>query len=298
MKIRLSSIAYFWKEGIHNIFLHGFMSFAAISIIVVCLIITGSVSLISYNVDLNIRKLQQESEIAIYIDDSIPTNQAQALQSDIEKIDNVANVTFESGATALESFREELGENADLLEGYSADNSPLRDGFYITMKDVSQVDATIQALQEVEGVANIVVKEDVINKLVQLQRVFRTISITLVIALGLISIFIISNTVKLAMLARKDEISIQKMVGATNSFIRQPFIIEGLLLGLVAGLIAFGVQWWIYAEFSALLSTELASFAVITFEEVMFYVLGIFAGASILIGVCGSALTIRRFMNV
>ena len=298
MKIRLSSIAYFWKEGIRNIFLHGFMSFAAISVIIICLLITGSVTLVSYNVDLNILKLQQESEIAIYIDDSVPTETAAELQSVIEAIPNVSGAEFESGADALEGFRASLGDNAVLLDGYSAENSPLRDGYYITMYDVAKVNETISALEEIDGVANIVVKEEVINKLIQVQKVFRTISITLVVTLGLISIFIISNTVKLAMIARRDEISIQKMVGATNGFIRGPFVIEGMLLGLFAGLLAFGAEWWIYSKLTALLSTEFASFAMVAFDEVMYLVLGAFAASSILVGICGSSLTIRRFMDV
>ncbi len=298
MKIRLSSIAYFWKEGIRNIFLHGFMSFAAISVIIVCLLITGSVTLVSYNIDLNILKLQQESEIAIYIDETVPTETAAALQPTIEAIPNVAGVEFESGGDALEGFRDQLGDNAVLLDGYSAENSPLRDGYYITMHDVTQVDATLAALEEIDGVANIVVKEEVINKLIQVQKVFRTISATLIVALGLISIFIISNTVKLAMIARRDEISIQKMVGATNSFIRWPFIIEGMVLGLFAALVAFGAEWWIYSELTALLGNEFASFQMAAFEDIMLLVLGAFAGSSILVGICGSSLTIRRFMDV
>lgn len=298
MKIRLSSIAYFWKEGIRNIFLHGFMSFASISVIIVCLIITGSVTLVSYNVDLNILKLQQESEIAIYIDESVPTETAAALQSVIEAIPNVSGAEFESGADALEDFRVQLGDDAVLLDGYTAENSPLRDGYYITMHDVAKVDETIDALEEIDGVANIVVKEEVINKLIQVQKVFRTISVTLIVTLGLISIFIVSNTVKLAMIARRDEISIQKMVGATNSFIRGPFVIEGLLLGLFAGLLAFGAEWWIYSELTQLLSNEFASFTMASFDEVMYLVLGAFAGSSVVVGICGSSLTIRRFMDV
>lgn len=298
MKIRLSSAGYFWKEGVHNIFLHGFMSFAAVSVIVVCLLITGSVTLISYNVDLNILKLQQESEIAIYFDDSVPTETARGMESVIKSIPNVATAEFESGGEALEEFRVSLGDDAVLLDGYSAENSPLRDGYHITMKDIAQTEETEAALKEIEGVDNVVVKEEVINKLIQVQKVFRTISATLVVALGLISIFIISNTVKLAMIARRDEISIQKMVGATNGFIRWPFIIEGLLLGLIASAISFGLEWGIYGKLTELLRVELSSFKMVGFDEVKFLVLGCFAAASVVIGVCGSVLTIRRFMDV
>lgn len=296
--MKKSSIGYFLKEGFRNIFLHGFMSFAAVSVIVVCLIITGTTALISYDINLNIVKLQNESEIVVYIEDTYTTEEARDMEKTILQVDNVAKAEFEDKDTALEAYREELGENADLLDGFDSSNNPLRDAFHITMKDPSKVAATKAALESVDGIGNAVANEEVVARLIQLQRMFQAISVTLVVALGLISIFIIANTVKLAMLARRREISIQKMVGATNWFIRWPFVIEGLVLGLLAGAIAFGLEWALYEQLSGFILDNLPQFTMAEFQSLMFYVLGIFAGAGVIVGVGGSSLTIRRFMDV
>lgn len=296
--MKKSSIGYFLKEGFRNIFLHGFMSFAAVSVIVVCLIITGTTALISYDINLNIVKLQNESEIVVYIEDTYTTEEARDMEKTILQVDNVAKAEFEDKDTALEAYREELGENADLLDGFDSSNNPLRDAFHITMKDPSKVAATKAALESVDGIGNAVANEEVVARLIQLQRMFQAISVTLVVALGLISIFIIANTVKLAMLARRREISIQKMVGATNWFIRWPFVIEGLVLGLLAGAIAFGLEWALYEQLSGFILDNLPQFTMAEFQSLMLYVLGIFAGAGVIVGVGGSSLTIRRFMDV
>lgn len=296
--MKKSSIGYFLKEGLRNIFLHGFMSFAAVSVIVVCLIITGTTALISYDINLNIVKLQNESEIIVYVEDTYTTEEAKALQKTILQVDNVAEAVFEDKDTALEEYREELGENADLLDGFDSSNNPLRDAFHITMKDPSKVTATKAALESVEGIGNAVANEEVVARLIQIQRMFQAIAVTLIVALGLISIFIIANTVKLAMLARRREISIQKMVGATNWFIRWPFVIEGLVLGLLAGVIAFGLEWALYDQLSGFILDNLPQFTMAQFQSLMYYVLGIFAGAGVIVGVGGSSLTIRRFMDV
>ncbi len=296
--MKKSSIGYFLKEGLRNIFLHGFMSFAAVSVIVVCLIITGTTALISYDINLNIVKLQNESEIIVYVEDTYTTEEAKALQKTILQVDNVAEAVFEDKDTALEAYREELGENADLLDGFDSSNNPLRDAFHITMKDPSKVTATKAALESVEGIGNAVANEEVVARLIQIQRMFQAIAVTLIVALGLISIFIIANTVKLAMLARRREISIQKMVGATNWFIRWPFVIEGLVLGLLAGVIAFGLEWALYDQLSGFILDNLPQFTMAQFQSLMYYVLGIFAGAGVIVGVGGSSLTIRRFMDV
>ncbi len=297
-KNRISSIGFFLGEGFRNIFLHGFMSFAAVSVIVVCLIITGTTALVSYNINLNIIKLQNESQIIIYIDDTYTDEQARDLHSTIMQVDNVQEAEFESRDIALENYRKQLGPNADLLDGFDSENNPLRDAYHITMKDPSKVVATKAALESVDGVGSAVANEAVVAKLIQIQRMFKVIAFTLVVALGLISIFIIANTVKLAMLARRREISIQKMVGATNWFIRWPFVIEGLVLGLVAGVIAFGLEWLLYDQLTGFIVGNLPQFTMAKFEDLMYFVLSVFGAAGIVVGVCGSSLTIRRFMDV
>lgn len=292
------NFSYFWKEGLQNIFLHGFMSFAAVSVIVACLLITGSVALITYNIDLNIQRLQDESEIVIFIDESLDDEQARALQGTLEKIDNVATVTFRSREEALESLRTEDPEYSVVLEGFDATNNPLRNEYHITLKDVTKTSQTVAQITAMPEVANHRVREDTISMLIKVQRVFKIVSWSLVVALGCISIFIISNTVKLAMFSRREEISIQKMVGATNWFIRWPFVIEGLVLGVLGGVIALFIESGVYVKLVDFVTGMLPMFEMAELSTLSLPIVGIFLSASVLVGIGGSVLTIRRFMDV
>ena len=226
---------YYWKEGLRNIFKHGFMSVAAIVIMVACLILTGTVTLIAYNIDLSIVDLQQSNEIVVWIDENLTTREAKDLQPQFEKIENTATVEFEDRDVALEKYRKELGDDAGILDDYNSSNNPLRNSYILTLKDSTKAEETIADIGMIEGVASVRADEAVIGKLIQIQHVFNIIALAMVAGLAVISIFIISNTVKLAMFARREEISIQKIVGATNWFIRWPFVIEGMIIGLIAG---------------------------------------------------------------
>lgn len=289
---------YFCKEGVQNIFLHGFMSFAAVSIIVAMLLITGSVALVSYNIDLQIVRLQQESEIVVFVSEDKTTTQVQEIGEEIRAIANVKEVTYESREQALSAYRAQLGENAVLLDGFDENNNPLRDSYHITLIDAKLMAQTATQIEAIDGVANSRKDAETVAALVKIQRVFQIISWALVLALGLISIFIISNTVKLAMFSRRNEIAIQKMVGATNWFIRWPFVIEGLLLGLLAGVLAFLAEWAIYAELSKSMQGVASSFQMAPFSQVSMIVFGVYLLAGVIVGVGGSVLTIRRFMDV
>ena len=143
----MRSIAYYWKEGLRNIFKHGFMSVAAVVIMVVSLLLTGTVTLVAYNITNNITRLQQSNQIVVWIDDSLTTREAKTLQTQFEKIDNIASIAFEDRDVALEQYRKELGDDADILEDYNADNNPLRNSYVFTLNDSTQADATIKEIE-------------------------------------------------------------------------------------------------------------------------------------------------------
>ena len=295
----MRSIGYYWKEGLRNIFKHGFMSVAAIVIMVACLLLTGTVTLVSYNIDNNITALQQSNQIVVWIDDSLTTREAKALQSEFEKIDNIATIEFEDRDVALEQYRKELGDDASIREDYNEDNNPLRNSYVFTLTDSTQAEQTISRIESVDGVASVRADENVIQKLIQIQNVFNIVALAMIVGLAVISIFIISNTVKLAMFARRAEISIQKIVGATNWFIRWPFVIEGMVLGLVAGGLAFLAEWGLYTELYSIAGTvSLSSFHLLSFEQLRWWVLGVYCGAGALFGIGGSVTSIRKFMDV
>ncbi|HIV98122.1 MAG TPA: permease-like cell division protein FtsX [Candidatus Agathobaculum stercoravium] len=289
---------YYWKEGFRNIFKHGFMSIAAVLIMVACLILTGTVTLIAYNIDLSITELQQSNEIVVWIDEDLTTREARALGSEFNRIDNIATIEFVDRDEALEDYRQQLGEDADILEDYGSDNNPLRNSFVFTMKDPSQAEDTIAQIEAVEGTDDVRADEAVISKLMQIQRVFNIVALAMVVGLAVISIFIISNTVKLAMFARREEISIQKIVGATNWFIRWPFVIEGMVLGLLAGGLAFLAEWGLYTELFNIVSGVIPYFQLVAFDSVRWLVLAVYCGAGVLFGIGGSVTSIRKFMNV
>ena len=289
---------YYWKEGFRNIFKHGFMSIAAVLIMVACLLLTGTVTLIAYNIDLSITELQQSNEIVVWIDENLTTREARALGSEFDQIDNIATIEFIDRDEALEDYRQELGDDAYILEDFGSDNNPLRNSFVFTMKDPSQAEDTIAQIEAVEGADDVRADEAVISRLMQIQNVFNIVALAMVVGLAVISIFIISNTVKLAMFARREEISIQKIVGATNWFIRWPFVIEGMVLGLLAGGLAFLAQWGLYTELHGIVSGVIPYFQIVPFESVRWLVLGVYCGAGVLFGIGGSVTSIRKFMNV
>ncbi len=294
----MRSFGYYWKEGFRNIFTHGFMSIGAILIMVACLLLTGTVTLVAYNIDQSIDILQKSNEIVVFIDDSLTTREAKALGGSFEKIDNIATIKFESRDQALEEYRLELGDDAGILDSFNPSNNPLRNSFVFTLNDPAKAEQTIARIESVEGVARVRADEPTIARLIQVQRVFNIIALAMIVGLAIISIFIISNTVKLAMFARRDEISIQKMVGATNWFIRWPFVIEGMVIGLLAGMLAFFAEWGVYTELINIASGVIPYFKIVPFESVRTLVLAVFAGASILFGIGGSVSSIRKFMNV
>lgn len=289
---------YYWKEGFRNIFKHGFMSLAAVLIMIACLLLTGTVTLIAYNIDLSITELQQSNEIVVWIDEDLTTREARSLGSQFNRIDNIATTEFVDRDEALEDYRQELGEDADILEDYDSSNNPLRNSFVFTMKDPALADETLEQIEAVDGVADVRADEAVISRLMQIQNVFNIVALAMVVGLAVISIFIISNTVKLAMFARREEISIQKIVGATNWFIRWPFVIEGMVLGLLAGGLAFLAEWALYTELFRVVSGVIPYFQLLPFDSLRWVVLGVYCGAGVLFGIGGSVTSIRKFMNV
>ena len=294
---RKAGFAYFIREGLSSVFVHGFTSLAAVSVIAACLMITGIFTLVAYNIDLQIRELEGKSEIVVYIDESVSREDALALGDSIRRLDNIKSAEFVTKEQLFEDYLESLGDDAYVMEELRVDN-PLRDSYQITMKDVSLHGETVKALEALNGVAASSSMQEVSERLIQIRRVVHMISLTLVALLGAVSVFIIANTVKLAMFARKEEIAVMKMVGATNHFIRAPFVVEGMFLGLCAALLAFFIQWGVYAYVTAQLAQGTAILTMVDFRTVWQPVLGIMAGAGLLLGVGGSVVTIRRFLKV
>ena len=294
---RKAGFSYYVREGLSSVFVHGFTSLAAMLVIAACLMITGTFALVAYNLDLQIRELEGQSEIVVYIDENVSRDNALALGQKIRALDNVKTAEFVTKEQLFEDYLDSLGEDAYVMEELRNDN-PLRDSYQITMDDVSLHADTVKALENINGVAASSSMQEVSERLIQIRQVVNLISYTMVALLGGVSVFIIANTVKLAMFARKEEIAIMKMVGATNHFIRAPFVVEGMFLGLSAATLAFFVLWGVYAYVSAQLAEGTAILTMVAFAAVWKEVLVTMLGAGLLLGVGGSVITIRRFLKV
>ena len=290
--------SYFFHEGISNMFSHGFMSFAAVGITIACLLIMGTFSLVAVNANANLQSLQQQSEILAFVDDSYSEEQAKALQSTLERIDNVRSVTFISKEEAMKSYAEEYLEDDSL----ASDLTPeiFRDRFSIRLVELEEMSATVDSIRQVEGIAKVRADEDLSQGFLTISKIATVVCIALIAVLLVVSLFIMSNTIKLTTFDRKDEIAIMKMVGATNAFIRWPFVYEGFMIGLTGAVLAFLLQWGLYEAIAKGVATNdtLQLLSIVPFQQLWKPVGGVFLGAGILIGVGGSLSAIRRFLQV
>ena len=289
--------SYFFHEGLSNMFSHGFMSFAAIGITVACLLIMGTFTLVAVNANELLRDLEQENEILAYVDDSYTEEQAKALQSKLEAVPNVASAKFISKEEAMEAFAEQYPDEALFQD---LDPEIFRDRFAIKITDLEQIRQTKEAVEGVTGIAKVNAYEEIAGGFITVRNVATVVCVALIAVLFVVSVFIISNTIKLTTFDRREEIAIMRMVGATNGFIRWPFVYEGFLLGFLSAAIAFFLQWGLYAAVAQGVDTNdtLQLIHIIPFQQLWPAVAGIFAAAGIVIGVGGSLSAIRKFLQV
>ena len=288
---------YFFHEGLSNMFSHGFMSFAAIGITVACLLIMGTFTLVAVNANELLRTLEQENEILAYVDESYSETEAKALKRTLEAIPNVASATFISKEEAMESFTEQYPDEALFQD---LDPEILRDRFAIKVVDLQQQSTTVEKVKAVEGIAKVNAYEEIAGGFITVRNVATVVCVALIAILFVVSVFIISNTIKLTTFDRREEIAIMRMVGATNGFIRWPFVYEGFMLGLTGAVLAFLLQWGLYEAIAKGVANNdtLQLLSIVPFTEMWLPVAGTFAAAGVVIGVGGSLSAIRKFLQV
>ena len=296
--MRKHDFTYFFGEGVRNMFSHGFMSFAAVGITVACLVVMGTFSLVAYNAQVQLQKLESEYEILAFVDENCDDAQTAAVGRAIENLPNVKSCQFLTKEEAIASFEKKY-EGDELFQ--NLDPEILRDRYAVFVYDLNDAGKTAQdLLDNVPGVAKVRVDEDISGGLITLRNVAGVVCIALIAILLLVSVFIISNTIKLTTFDRRDEIAIMKMVGATNGFIRWPFVYEGFMIGLLSAVLGFGLQWLLYESVakSLAMSDRLQLLTIVDFTTIWQPVAAIFAAAGILIGVGGSLTAIRKFLHV
>ena len=284
---------YLIGEGFKSIFTHGFMSFACILVIVACLLIMGSFAMLALNIDYNINLLEQDSEILAFVDEDLSIEEAESIGIRLEALDNVKSVEFVTREQALENWVSQYGEDEqDMFSDLTP--SVFRNRYKIYLEDISRMGESKREIEAVSGIAEC-------SASLELSQGFITVrNIVSVISMILIVILFMQNTIKLATFSRREEIGIMKMVGASNFFIRCPFVVEGLVLGLVGGAIAFLLQWGIYNLVAGkIMASSLASLIImLPFSTLMYPLLIVFLAIGLVVGTFGSNIAIRNYLKV
>lgn len=295
--MKSNKFGYFIKEGFSSIFTHGFMSFATVCVIMACLLIMGAFSLLAVNIQSLLKNLESQNEVVAFVNESLTEDEAKALQSRVESAENVASATFISRDEAMTSFLQKY-ENNSLFE--DLDSTVLRHRYVVTMVDIGKMAETQSSLAAIDGIEKVNAHLEISRGFVTVRNVVAVISIILIVVLLLVSIFIMANTIKLATLSRREEIAIMKMVGATNSFIRWPFVLEGLILGIMGAAVAYLVTWGVYylVYAKAVGATTFAFVELVPFGRIALPLLIGYGGIGLVVGVFGSSTAIKNYLKV
>ena len=295
--MRMNNLGYLLKEGFKGIFRHGFMSFAAVCVTVACLLIVGSFTCLVYNINIMVEDLNKTNEILVYIDDTLSDAEAKSVGTKLNTIENVHQIRFVTREEALANFRADHQED-EAFDGVQA--SDLRHRFVVVLEDNALMQETDEQIKALPGVAKTNAAYELAEGFATLQDVLHIVSLAVIAVLLVVSLLIISNTVKLAMYDRRDEIAIMKMVGATNAFIRLPFQVEGFTLGMLGAVLAFGLEWVMYDALAIRIAEvdSLHLFSLVEFQELLIPMMATFAAAGLFVGIVGSWTSIRKFMNV
>ncbi|OUN01452.1 MAG: cell division protein FtsX [Paenibacillaceae bacterium ZCTH02-B3] len=304
--MRFSTFSRHIREGTKSIIRNGWMSFASISSIAVSLFILGVFMLLTLNVNRFADQVESQAQIRVFLELDTPEEKIAGIERQIKLIPEVKSVVFVSKHDALERLRETLGENADVLDGYEAENNPLPDGFDVDVFEPRQISIAaekIKALNDTDpdrSIMRVRYGEETVKQLFRITNGIRNIGLVIVLGLAVTAMFLISTSIRMTIYARRREIAIMKLVGATNGFIRWPFFVEGALTGLIGSLITAAGLLAGYAQVirSTRLDLGLMMFDLVPLEEAFWPVGGTIVGLGTLIGIFGSILSVRKYLRV
>lgn len=295
-----ASLRYLIKEGFRNTWTNRMMSIASICVLMSCLVLIGSASMMFLNIDSLLGKIEEENVIMVYISDDATQDDINNMANEIKACGNIKDVEFVSKEAAWQEQLNTMEEaQAEFFTQISSD-IPLPNAYKVTVQDLDKFNDTVSKLKQLQHIDTIRENQNLAKKLVAIRQGITVIAFVIIAVLFVISLFIISNTIKLTVYSRRLEISIMKSVGATNSFVRLPFVVEGMILGIVSGIISLGLVWGLYElavkEFADLLST-FNGLGFLSFKDYALPMLGVFVAIGVITGVGGSLITMRKYLN-
>ena len=300
--MKYSIFGYLIGEGFRNFFKNKKSTAASIIIMCATMFIFGIFFLIGENVNYIIGQVQSEQAMQVFINPDATPEQQDELEQKIKSIQYVNTVEYVSQEQALNEMREWLGDSASVLDSYSGDQNPFKASFVVTLTDLTKNEEVQRQINTFENVASIEAGNKTVNTLVNIANGIRTATGVILVLLILISIFIIANTIKLTVHARRKEISIMKYVGATNGFIRWPFMVEGIIIGIISALISIVILGFVY-NFVAdtIINSSMATtlqLNLLTFSNMLSMLLVVYIVMGTGIGAIGSAISMKKYLEV
>ena len=294
-----SSIRYLFKEGFRNTWTNRMMSIASICVLMSCLVLMGCATMIFLNIDSLLGRIEEENVVMVYIEDDTTASDLKQMEKSLNEIRNIKEVEFIAKEVAWQQQLDTMEESHAAYFTELSSEIPLPNAYKITIDDLSLFDDTINNIKKLDHIETIRENKDLAKKLVSIRHGIEIIAVVIVAVLLAISIFIISNTIKLTVYSRRLEISIMKSVGATNGFVRLPFVVEGMILGIISGVISLGLVWGFYEfairQFKDLINS--LNLTALNFADYSLVMLGAFVAIGILTGVGGPIITMGRYLN-
>lgn len=290
--MKLSSVKYLIYEGFKNVWKNWMMSAASIGVLVLCLLLTGASALLSINISNTLSAIESQNVVKVYLKNEVDAEKATQIGESIKSLDNITSCEFYSKEQAVEKFKDTLGKAFESMK----ENNPLPDSYKVTLTDISKYDETVEQIKAIDGVDTVVNRSELFEKLTKFDRFVSLAGMIIVLILALVSLFIISNTIRLTMYNRRFEISIMKSVGATDWFVRIPFMVEGVIIGIIAAIIS-SVTLKFFYDFIIQVIKKNISFFNTPFSDVSVPLFLSFLLAGILFGLIGGLISISKYLK-
>lgn len=301
--MKLSGVRYLTRQGFDNVWKNRMMAFASFCVLLVSLLLVGLSILFYININSIIGGIENKNEVIVFLDENITPAQTMETEVLLKQIDNIDEVRFYSKDDAFEDMKKSMSEYEELFDSLGDDN-PLVDSFRIKIKDISLTSETVTLINELDHIYSIRAPYDFVNILTEMKKIITLVASAIIVALAIVSMVIISNTTKASVFARRNEISIMKYVGATNTFIRIPFFVEGMITGMAAGIAATVITWLGYDAVVDLLTNEvnilniIGMGSIVSFSDIVLKVALSYILAGAFVGALGSVLSTRKHLNV
>ena len=291
-----ASLSYLTKEGFRNVWVNRLMSLASVTVLMACLVMIGLGAMLYFNINSLLDVIESQNVVMVFVDGTATDEQTSALGNQIKTMANIEQCVFVPKEDAFKAQVEKsLGEDAALLEGL--DENPLPDAYKVIVADLSQFDSTVAELKKLDFVDTVRENSDVAGKLVAIRKAVTAVAIGIVALLFLVSLFIISNTIRITMFSRKLEISIMKAVGATNWFIRWPFMVEGVLLGVISAVVSLGLLAALYQGMSYVFENVLSLFEPVGLSQYALPIFLVFLAVGAITGSVGSLISMSKYLK-